>query len=69
MHERLIDALRQDRNQFPAGVPDSCEQKRGMKVELLPGGFRLPGFLEYHAGDDQVTFTVKRLSRSTPGEV
>ena len=31
-----------------------------MVVELLLGGFRIPGFIEYSASDDQVTFTILR---------
>jgi hypothetical protein len=40
-----------------------------MTVELLVGGLRLPGFIEYNARDDQVTFTIiKKAPLSAPGE-
>jgi hypothetical protein len=69
MQERLIDALRRDRTCSASDVPDRGEQRRSMKIELLLGGVLIPGFIEYHAGDDQVTFTIKHLSHATPGEV
>lgn len=69
MPERRIDALRHDRNYSAFGLPDGCERRRGLKVELLLGGFHIPGFIEYHARDDQITFTIKRIPGSPPGEL
>ena len=69
MHERLLDALRQDCNYSAFGLPDGCERRRGMTVALLVGGFHLPGFLEYTARGDQVTFTIANGPHSAPGEL
>ncbi len=37
-------------------------------VELLLGGLRIPGFIEYHAKCDQVTFTINKVPLLAPGE-
>jgi hypothetical protein len=37
-------------------------------VELLLGGLRIPGFIEYSAGGDLVKFSIKIAPLSAPGE-
>lgn len=67
-HERLIDALRHTRTGSAAHLPDHGERRRGLEVELLLGGFRLPGVLEYHVNDDRITLTLKHMpSRGSRG--
>lgn len=68
MRERLIDASRHDCHYSAFGAPDGGERRRGLMVELLFGGFHIPGFIEYNARDGRVTFTIKRPLCSPPGE-
>ena len=63
MQERRIDALRHDGNYAAFDLLDGCERRRRLKVELLFGGFHIPGLIEYHARDGQVTFTRGYLRR------
>jgi hypothetical protein len=63
-----IDQARHDRSRSATGSPDGRERRRGVTVEILLGGFRLPGLLEYSARRDQVTFTIKKVPLSAPGE-
>lgn len=69
MQERFSDAWQQDHISLASNLPASSVPRHGMKIELLLGGIRLPGTLEYHAEADQVTLTIERFSRSTPGEL
>lgn len=41
-----------NRNRYALGSPDGRELKRGETVEILLGGFRIPGFIEYSANGD-----------------
>ncbi len=58
-----------NRNRSAFGSPDDCERRRSMTVALLLGGFYIPGFLEYTARGDQVTFTITNRPHSAPGEL
>jgi len=60
MNGWTIDSSSLDRNSSVSGSSYGCEPRRGMRVELLLGGFRIPGLIEYSATDDQVTFTILR---------
>jgi hypothetical protein len=68
MNGLTIDSSRHDRNRSAFGSPGGRERRRGMAVELLLGGFRIPGFIEYSARGDDVTFTIKKVPLSAPGE-
>jgi hypothetical protein len=39
-------------NRYALGSPVGRELKRGEAVEILLGGFRIPGFIEYSANGD-----------------
>jgi hypothetical protein len=39
-------------NRYALGSPDGRELKRGEKIEILLGGFRIPGFIEYSTNGD-----------------
>jgi hypothetical protein len=41
-----------NRNRYALGSPDGRELKRGEKIEILLGGFRIPGFIEYSTNGD-----------------
>lgn len=64
----IIDQACHGRSYFATGSPGGCEQRRGVTVEILLGGFRLPGLLEYSDRGDQVTFTIINEPNSAPGE-
>lgn len=64
-----IDQARHDRTRSAFGSPGGRERRRGMTVELLLGGFRIPGFIGYSARGDQVTFTIKKVPLWAPGEL
>ena len=68
MNGWTIDPSSHDRNRSAIGSPDGRERRRVVVVELLLGGFRIPGLLEYSDRGDQVTFTIKNVSLSPPGE-
>jgi hypothetical protein len=58
-----------DRNRPASGSPDGGERKRVVMVEILFAGIRIPGFIEYSAEDDSMTFTiVKKVPNSAPGQ-
>ena len=67
MNEWTIYPSINDRNRYALGSPDGRELRRGETVEILLGGFRIPGFIEYSAKGDDVTFTRKKVSHSAPG--
>ncbi len=69
MHGWTIDSSSHDRNRSAFGSPGGRERRRVVAVELLLGGFRIPGFLEYSAREDQVTFTIENVPFSAPGEL
>jgi hypothetical protein len=77
MHGWTIDPSSHDRNRSASGSPGGRELRRGVTVELLLGGFRIPGLIEYSATGDYVTFTIKKcqirllasLDPETGGEV
>ena len=69
MNGWTIDPSSHDCNRSAIGSPDGRERRRVVAVELLLGGFRIPGFLEYSAREDQVTFTIKNVPLSAPGEL
>jgi hypothetical protein len=64
MDERTIESSRHDGSRFASDLSSGCEYRRGMPVEisieLLLGGLRTPGFIEYNAEADWVTFTIKK---------
>lgn len=70
MDEWTIDSSRHNRGRSASDPSRGGERRRGMPVEiaveLLLGGLRIPGFIEYSA--DRVTFTIKKAPRSAPGE-
>ena len=72
MNGWAIDSPRYDRNRSAYGSPGERERRRGMPVEipveLLLGGLRIPGFIEYSAGSDLVKFSIKIAPLSAPGE-
>ena len=68
MHERLIDALKNNRHDSAPRSPDCCKRKRGLEVDFLLGGIHLTGFIEYHANEDRVTFTLKQPPASALDE-
>ena len=56
MQERRIDALGHDDNYAAFDLLDGCERRHRLKVELQLGGFHIPGCIEYHVRDGQITF-------------
>ena len=52
-----------DRNRSAPDSPDGRERRRGVTVEILVGGFRIPGIIEYSAREGNVTFTRGSSSR------
>ena len=64
MDERTIESSKHHGRRFASDISSGCEYRRGMPVEisieLLPGGLRIPGFIEYNAEADRVTFTIKK---------
>ncbi len=69
MKRGTIDASSHDRSHSGVGSPRGRGCRRGMTVALLVGGIRVPGFLEYSARGDQVTFTITNMPLSAPGEL
>ncbi len=47
-----------DWNSLAPDLPGHREVRRGVKVEILLGGFRIPGIVDYNARREQVTFRV-----------
>lgn len=64
-----INAATHDRSHSGVGSPRGHGQRRGMSVEILFGGFRIPGVLEHSVRGDQVTFTITNAPHATPGEL
>ena len=52
MNEWTIYPSINDRNHYALGSPDGRKLRRGETVEILLGGFRIPGFIEYGANGD-----------------
>ena len=52
MNEWTIYPSINDRNHYAMGSPDGRELGRGEIVEILLGGFRIPGYVEYGANGD-----------------
>lgn len=52
MNEWTIYPSINDHNHYALGSPDGRELRRGEIVEILLGGFRIPGFIEYGANGD-----------------
>jgi hypothetical protein len=52
MNEWTIYPSINDRRHFALGSPDGRELRRGEIVEILLGGVRIPGFIEYGANGD-----------------
>lgn len=46
------------RNSLAPGSPGHREVGRGVIVEILLGGFRIPGIVDYNARGEHVTFRV-----------
>jgi hypothetical protein len=53
-----------DHNRHALGSPDDRELRHGVTVEILLGGFRIPGIIEYRAKGDYVAFTIKKVRKS-----
>ncbi len=72
MNGWAIDSPRHDHNRSAFDSLGDRERRRGMPVEipveLLLGGLRIPGFIEYRARGDLVKFTIKISPLSAPGE-
>ena len=47
MNEWTIYPSINNHNRYAIGSPDGRELERGEAVEILLGGFRIPGFIEY----------------------
>lgn len=62
MYEKFSNALRRDRNHSASSRTAEDKYRRGLMIEFLLGGFHLPGFIEYDARADQVTFTLRKKS-------
>ena len=52
MNEWTIYPSINNRNRYALGAPDGRELKRGETVEILLGGFWIPGLIEYSANGD-----------------
>ena len=52
MNEWSIYPSINNRNRYALGSPVGRELKRGERVEILLGGFRIPGFIEYNDNGD-----------------
>jgi hypothetical protein len=52
MNEWIIYPSIENNNRYALGSPDGRELKRGEEVEILLGGFRIPGFIEYSSNGD-----------------
>ncbi len=52
MNEWTIYPSINNRNRYALGSPDGRELRRGEAVEILLGGFRIPGFIEYSPNGD-----------------
>ncbi len=52
MNEWIIYPSIENNNRYALGSPDGRELERGEAVEILLGGFRIPGFIEYSANGD-----------------
>jgi len=55
MNEWTIYPSINDRNRYALGSPDGRELRRGETVEILLGGFRIPGFIEHSDNGDYFT--------------
>lgn len=55
MNEWTIYPSINDRKHYALGSPDGRELRRGEAVEILLGGFRIPGFIEYGTNGDYFT--------------
>jgi hypothetical protein len=52
MDEWIIYPSINNSNRYALGSPDGRELERGETVEILLGGFRIPGFIEYSPNGD-----------------
>ena len=52
MNECTIYPSINNHNRYALGSPDGRELERGEAVEILLGGFRIPGFIEYDSNGD-----------------
>ncbi len=55
MNEWTIYPSINDRNRYALGSPDGRELRRDEPVEILLGGFRIPGFIEHSDNGDYFT--------------
>ena len=55
MNEWTIYPSINNHNRYALGSPDGRELRQGEAVEILLGGFRIPGFIEYSANGDYFT--------------
>jgi hypothetical protein len=66
MDEWTIDTSRHDPGLSASDPSRGGEQRHSMPVELLVGGLCIPGYLEYNARTDRVTFTMKKAPHAAP---
>ena len=52
MKEWTIYPSINNHNRYAVGSPDGRELERGEAVEILLGGFRIPGYIEYSPNGD-----------------
>jgi hypothetical protein len=52
MNEWTIYPSINNHNHYAIGSPDGRELRQGEAVEILLGGFRIPGFIEYDSNGD-----------------
>lgn len=65
MNEWTIYPSIDDCNGSASGSPDGGgERRRVVEVEILLAGFRIPGFIEFGAEEDSVTFILKKGANS-----
>lgn len=55
MHAWIIYPSIYDHNRFALGSPDGRELRRGEAIEIVLGGFHIPGFIEHSANGDYFT--------------
>jgi hypothetical protein len=52
MNEWTIYPSINNHNHYAVGSPDGRELRQGEAVEILLGGFRIPGYIEYDSNGD-----------------
>lgn len=65
MRNKRSETVRAERNASTRAISAQHGAGQRLSVTLLLGGVALPGLLEYHAEDDQITFAITRIPRAT----